>query len=129
GKLWLVEHGPTGGDELNLLGAGRNYGWPLVTYGKRADGSEIAPAARTGLEQPLYYWYPSIAPSGLMVYRGNEFPQWNGNLFIGALSAANGRFLVRLVLDESDRVVAEEHLLADNPRRVRAVTQGADGAI
>src|SRR5690606_3888128 len=128
GELWAIEHGPMGGDELNIIRAGRNYGWPLVTYGRNYDGTEIGPSARTGTEQPIYYWYPSIAPSGLLIYTGELFPQWRGNAFMGAMSPTQGKFLVRLQLD-GERVVAEERLLVDRDRRVRAVTQGDDGAI
>lgn len=128
GELWTIEHGPMGGDELNRIIANGNYGWPYVTYGKNYDGSEIGPSERTGIEQPLYYWFPSLAVSGLMMYTGDMFPEWQGNVFLGAMSPSQGKFLVRLVMD-GDRVVAEEHLLADRDRRVRDVEQGADGAL
>jgi len=128
GELWTIEHGPMGGDELNRIVPNGNYGWPYVTYGKNYDGSEIGPSERTGIEQPLYYWFPSLALSGLMMYTGDLFPAWQGDVFIGAMSPSQGKFLVRLEMD-GDRVVAEEHLLVDRDRRVRDVEQGVDGAL
>ena len=128
GELWTVEHGPMGGDELNRILPGKNYGWPLVTYGKNYDGTEIGPSARTGVEQPLYYFFPSRALSGLMMYTGNLFPDWQGDIFFGTMSPTQGKFLVRLQMD-GDKVVTEEHLLVDRDRRVRDVVQGADGAL
>ena len=128
GELWAIEHGPMGGDELNIIRAGKNYGWPIITYGKNYDGTEIGHTSQYGMEQPLYYWFPSVAPSGMLFYTGELFPQWQGNLFIGTLSPTEGKFLARLEL-EGERVVGEEHLLVANDRRVRSVAQGADGAI
>src|SRR5690606_33167834 len=110
GELWMVEHGPMGGDEVSVVHAGRNYGWPATTYGKNYDGTEISGSAAPGLEQPLYYWFPSLALSGLMFYEGEEFPLWQDSLFVGTMSPSQGKFLVRLVLD-GEKVVAEEHLL------------------
>ncbi len=128
GELWTIEHGPMGGDELNIIRSGQNYGWPNVTYGKNYDGSEINYSVRTGTEQPLYYWFPSVAPSGLMVYTGDLFPEWKNNLFLGTMSPTQGKFLVRLVLD-GEKVLAEEHLLVEHDRRVRSIAQGVDGAL
>ena len=127
GRLWEVEHGPQGGDELNLVEKGKNYGWPLVSFGEEYSGSPISGAVtdRPGFERPVYYWDPVIAPSGLQFYSGNAFPDWRGNLFVGNLKDQN---LVRLVLD-NDRVIGEEHLLADRGQRVRDVRQGPDGAL
>jgi glucose/arabinose dehydrogenase len=126
GKLWLVEHGPRGGDEVNIAEAGRNYGWPVIGYGIDYSGARIHAAThRDGMEQPRYYWVPSIAPSGMAFYTGTLFPEWRGNLFVGALA---GQALHRLVL-EGERVVAEEVLLADRGERVRDVRQGPDGAL
>ena len=135
GELWLVDHGPQGGDEINIVRAGRDYGWPDVSYGvqydaRQADGRTNVPVGngRTsmeGVEEPIYYWVPSIAPSGMAFYTGDLFPEWRGNLFIGAMA---GRHLVRLVLD-GERVVAEEKLLEDLDLRVREVRQGPDGAL
>lgn len=126
GRLWVVEMGTSGGDELNLIAKGRNYGWPLIAYGEEYSGRPIGEGqtAREGLEQPVYYWDPVIAPSGAQWYQG-EFAPWRGNLFVGAM---RGRALVRLVI-EGDRVVAEEHLLTDRGRRVRDVREGRDGAL
>ena len=127
GRLWIVEHGTRGGDEINLLERGKNYGWPLVAYGEEYSGFAIRGAAtdRSGYEQPRYYWDPVIAPSGAQFYAGDAFPAWRGSLFVGALKE---RSLVRLVL-ENDKVIGEEHLLADRGQRVRDVRQGRDGAL
>ncbi len=127
GRLWVVEHGTSGGDELNLLEAGANYGWPRVAYGEEYIGLPIrgAATARAGYRQPVLYWDPVIAPSGAQFYTGNAFPAWRGNLFVGGLK---DRVLVRLVLD-ADRVVGEEHLLGARAQRVRDVRQGPDGAL
>jgi aldose sugar dehydrogenase len=127
GRLWTVEHGAKGGDELNLIEKGKNYGWPLVTYGEEYSGEAFAGAvtAREGFEQPVYYWDPVIAPSGMQFYTGDAFPGWRGSLFVGGLVSQR---LVRLVI-EGDRVVGEEHLLAERGKRVRDVRQGPDGAL
>jgi glucose/arabinose dehydrogenase len=128
GELWEVEHGPAGGDELNIIRAGRDYGWPVISYGRQyTSGKPVGSGltAMNGMEQPIYYWFPDVAPSGLMFYTGDRFPEWKGNLFVGSLAS---RALIRLVL-ERDRVVAEERLLADRNQRVRDVRQGPDGAI
>ena len=127
GRLWQVEMGTQGGDELNLIQKGKNYGWPRVAYGEEYSGAPIpgAVTARAGYEQPVYYWDPVIAPSGAQFYSGDAFPAWRGNLFVGALKEKR---LVRLVL-ENDRVKAEEHLLADRGHRIRDVRQGPDGAL
>jgi glucose/arabinose dehydrogenase len=127
GRLWAVEHGAKGGDELNLIEKGKNYGWPVVTYGEEYSGEAFAGAvtARGGFEQPVYYWDPVIAPSGMEFYTGDAFPAWRGSLFVGGLVSQR---LVRLVI-EGDRVVGEEHLLAERGKRVRDVRQGPDGAL
>jgi len=127
GELWMVEHGPRGGDELNIIRAGRNYGWPLISYGNEYSTAPIGDGLRAqdGLEQPVYFWVPSIAPSGMLFYTGDLFPEWQGNLFVGSLVAQH---LTRLVLD-GDRVVAEERLLVERGQRIRDVRQGPDGAI
>tara|TARA_R110000824_G_scaffold336_3_gene1933 strand:+ start:89803 stop:91008 length:1206 start_codon:yes stop_codon:yes gene_type:complete len=128
GELWSVEHGPMGGDELNIVRAGQNAGWPNITYGKNYDGTEIGPTQWQGTSQPLYYWFPSLAPSGLAMVKSDLFPGWQGSLLIGSLSPAQGRFLIRLVLD-GERVLAEEHLLDDYDRRIRDVAEAPDGTI
>lgn len=124
GELWIVDHGPRGGDEVNVVRKGLNYGWPVINYGRHYTGEEI-PKRREGMEQPLYYWDPSIAPSGMAFYTADRAPQWRGNLFVGALA---GRHLARLVLD-GEQVTAEERLLTDLNQRIRDVKQGPDGAI
>jgi glucose/arabinose dehydrogenase len=126
GKLWTIEHGARGGDELNIPLAGRNYGWPVITYGRDYSGARIGEGtAKAGLEQPVYYWDPSIAPSGMAFYAGKLFPEWKGSLFVGAL---RGQALHRLVLD-GDVVVGEEVLLRDLGERIRDVRAGPDGAV
>ncbi|MFN8828304.1 MAG: PQQ-dependent sugar dehydrogenase [Labrys sp. (in: a-proteobacteria)] len=124
GLLWTVEHGARGGDELNQPQAGRNYGWPVITYGRDYSGEKIGVGTtRSGLEQPVYYWDPSIAPSGLTFYTGDAIPAWKGSLFLGALA---GQRLVRLTLREG-KVTGEEVLLADLGERIRDVVEGPDG--
>ena len=124
GELWETEHGARGGDEINVVRAGRNYGWPAITHGIDYNGQPISPdTARAGMEQPRAYWVPSIAPSGLAFYTGAAFPRWRGNLFAGALA---GEQLRRVVLD-GDRVVRQEVLLRGTIGRIRAVKQGPDG--
>jgi len=127
GRLWTVEHGARGGDELNLIERGKNYGWPLVTYGEEYSGEPIAGSVtdRPGFERPVYYWDPVIAPSGAQFYTGDAFPAWKGSLFVGGLEAER---LVRLRI-EGDRVTGEEHLLADRGQRIRDVRQGPDGSL
>jgi glucose/arabinose dehydrogenase len=127
GRLWVVEHGTRGGDELNRIEKGKNYGWPRVAYGEEYSGAPIEGAATTrpGYEPPVYYWDPVIAPSGAQFYSGDAFPAWRGSLFVGALEDTR---LVRLVL-ENGRVTGEEHLLAARRQRVRDVRQGPDGAL
>ncbi len=125
GALWTVEHGPKGGDELNIPKAGRNYGWPVVTYGIEYSGAAVGEGltAKEGVEQPVYYWDPVIAPSGMAFYTGKQFPAWRGSLFIGGLGTKQ---LVRLALD-GDRVVGEERF--DMGARIRDVMEGPDGAL
>ena len=127
GDLWEDENGPRGGDELNHVRKGGNYGWPVITYGEEYSGEKVGEGLtqKAGMEQPVYYWDPVIAPSGLMFYTGALFPAWKGSVFIGALRQ---RRLVRLSLD-GDRVTGEEHLLTDLGERIRDVKQGPDGAI
>ncbi|MBX3146473.1 MAG: PQQ-dependent sugar dehydrogenase [Gemmatimonadales bacterium] len=127
GRLWEIEHGPAGGDELNLVQKGKNYGWPWATYGQDYSGQPMpnSTTTREGTEQPVYYWDPVIAPSGAQFYTGNAFPEWRGNLFIGGLGSAR---LVRVVI-EKGRVTGEEHLLVDHRFRIRDVRQGPDGLL
>jgi glucose/arabinose dehydrogenase len=126
-ELWTVEHGPHGGDELNIIRKGRNYGFPLIGYGREYSNALIHNGATQapGLEQPAYFWTPSIAPSGLSFYDGKLFPNWRRSAFVGAQA---GKKLVRLQLD-GDKVVAEEALLVDLCERIRATKEGPDGAV
>ncbi len=125
GKLWTIEHGPRGGDEINIPEAGKNYGWPLITYGIDYPGTPIGEGvtAQEGMEQPIYYWDPVIAPGDMIFYTGNLFP-WNGDLIIAALGTTQ---LVRLDI-EGDRVIGEERLMSDQGR-IRDITQAPDGAL
>jgi len=127
GALWTHEHGPQGGDEINVMRAGRNYGWPVITYGANyGTGTQIGEGkSKPGLEQPLHIWVPSIAPSGMAFVGGNQFPRWRGNLLVGAL---RGQMLVRLELD-GEKVLHEERLLQGQLGRVRDVRIGPDGFI
>ena len=127
GELWEVEHGTRGGDELNLVQKGKDYGWPTIAYGIEYRGGPITGGitAQEGMEQPRYYWDPVIGPSGMVFYTGAMFPAWQGHLFIGGHQT---RDLVRLVV-EGDRVTGEERLLTDLKERLRDVRQGPDGAI
>jgi glucose/arabinose dehydrogenase len=126
GKLWTVEHGARGGDEINIPAAGKNYGWPVISYGRHYSGFKIGVGThKDGMEQPIYYWDPSIAPSGMAFYTADNVPAWKGNLFVGALA---GQHLARLILD-GEEVVAEERLLTDLRERIRDVRQGPDGAL
>lgn len=127
GELWVHEHGPQGGDEINVVRPGRNYGWPVITYGVNYGiGTKIGLGTqREGMEQPVLQWTPSIAPSGMAFYSGERFPGWRGNLLVGALKF---RMLVRLELDGT-RVVHEERLLAERFGRIRDVRQGPDGLV
>jgi glucose/arabinose dehydrogenase len=126
GKLWSHEHGPSGGDEINVIEPGKNYGWPVIGYGTGYAGAKLHDGTqREGMEQPIKHWVQSIAPSGMAFYAGDMFPAWRGNLFVGALA---GRMLVRLELD-GERIVSEEHLLHGLNERIRDVRQGPDGAL
>jgi glucose/arabinose dehydrogenase len=125
-RLWIVEMGPRGGDELNLIERGKDYGWPTIGYGEEYSGEPIHERTQAeGLEQPVYYWDPVISPSGLTIYSGELFPEWKGNFLIGGLSS---KALVRLVL-ENDRVVGEERLLMERDARIRDVVEGPEGAL
>jgi len=128
--IYAHEHGPKGGDELNLLTAGTNYGWPEISYGVNYDGSIITPdTRREGMAQPAIKWVPSIAPSGMALYGGSVYPGWQGDLFIGAMNGPAGRKLVRVDLDASGQPVGTEDLLADTGTGMgfRAVEEGPDG--
>lgn len=125
-RLWVAEMGPRGGDELNLVEKGKDYGWPTIGYGEEYSGATIHERTQAeGLEQPVYYWDPVISPGALAIYTGELFPQWKGDFLIAGLSS---QALIRLKLKE-DRVVGEERLLADRGERIRDVLQGPDGAV
>jgi aldose sugar dehydrogenase len=135
GELWVADHGPQGGDEINIIRAGKDYGWPDVSYGvqydaRQLDGRKNVPVGNgktsmKGVEEPIYYWDPDIGTSGMMFYTGTLFPEWKGNLFVGGLPA---QYLARLVLS-GERVIAEEKLLTEVKQRIRDVRQGPDDAI
>ncbi len=127
GDLWVSEMGPRGGDEINLIGKGKNYGWPTITYGIEYSGKKIGDAItkKEGMEQPVYYWDPVTSPSGMTFYSGDKIPEWKNNLFIGGL---NSRHIVRIVLQDN-KVVGEERLLVEQGNRYRDIAQGKDGAL
>ncbi|HEY8265478.1 MAG TPA: PQQ-dependent sugar dehydrogenase [Steroidobacteraceae bacterium] len=125
GQLWEIEHGPRGGDEINIPAAGKNYGWPIITYGREYSGPAIGEGtAKAGMEQPIHYWVPSIAPSGMTFHDGHGFPAWKGQLFVGALAAQQ---LVRLEVTPDGKVNHEERYAIG--KRVRDVREGPDGAL
>lgn len=126
GTIWLHEHGPQGGDELNRIEAGANYGWPAITYGMDYSGAVISPfTERDGMAQPAHVWVPSIAPSGLALYEGNLFPEWHGDLFVGALVDME----VRLLHVSGSAITGEEPVFSEIAARVRDVRSGPDGAL
>lgn len=128
GDLWSSEHGPTSGDELNIVRAGANYGWPTISYGLADTGGPLTGMTQQeGLVQPIYYWDPSVAPCGMTFYTGDLIPEWKNNLFVGAL---RGSHIIRLVIDNStNRIIGEERLLADERQRFRHIVQGPDKAL
>ncbi len=126
GRLWTVEHGARGGDEINRPEAGKNYGWPVITYGRDYSGAKIGVGTHAeGMEQPLHYWDPSIAPSGMIFYTGDAIPEWKGNIFVGALAAS---LISRLEVQDGE-IAHEEQLLAGEYGRIRTLRNGPDGAI
>ncbi|MCX6611935.1 MAG: PQQ-dependent sugar dehydrogenase [Acidobacteria bacterium] len=127
GELWTIEHGTRGGDELNIARKGKDYGWPTIAYGIEYGGGTITGGiqAKQGMEQPIYYWDPVIAPGGMTFYTGGLFPAWKNSLFIGGMGSTR---LVRLSLN-GDKVIGEEHLLTELRERLRDVVQGPDGAL
>ncbi|MEA9357503.1 PQQ-dependent sugar dehydrogenase [Bacteriovorax sp. PP10] len=126
GVLLDAEFGPRGGDEVNLIEKGANYGWPVITYGREYWGPTIGTTEKAGMKQPLYYWVPSISPSGMMMYEGRAFPKFEGNLFLATLA---GSHLHRIVTDAHRKIVKEEKLLEDLGERFRQVKTGPDGLI
>jgi glucose/arabinose dehydrogenase len=131
GAIWENEHGPLGGDELNIILPGKNYGWPLVTFGTDYDGTKISDSTwRADLEAPYVYWVPSIAVSGLTFYTGDRFPSWKGNAFVGSMFAGRTRgtgHLQRIVINEAGRPINREPMLTELRQRIRDVRQGPDG--
>lgn len=127
GDLWEGEFGPRGGDEINLIKPGKNYGWPTITYGQEYSGKKVGEGItqKEGMEQPVYYWDPVLSPSGMTFYSGSVMPEWKNNLFIGGL---NSNHIARLVI-KNNKVVGEERLLANEGQRFRAVMQGKDDAL
>ena len=126
GNLWTVEHGAKGGDEVNRPEAGRNYGWPKISYGRHYSGAKIGAGTKADdMEQPIHYWDPSIAPSGMTIYQGALFPQWQGDIFIGAL---RGEFISHLTV-KNGQVISEERLIEDEFGRIRDIRTGPDGAL
>lgn len=127
GDIWLGEFGPKAGDEINLLTPGKNYGWPIITYGVEYNGQKVGNGIqqKENMEQPIYYWDPAISPSGMAFYQGNRIPEWQNNLFVGALG---GTHIARLHIN-NNAVVGEERLLLSEGQRFRDIAQGADGAL
>ena len=125
--MWTSEHGPRGGDEINVVDTGKNYGFPVIGYGREYSGKPINgdKTAQEGMEQPVYFWTPDVAPAGITFYSGTLFPAWHDDLFVSTLV---GRALVRLVLKD-DRVVGEQRLLTELNARIRGVAEGPDGAL
>jgi glucose/arabinose dehydrogenase len=130
---WVTEHAPQGGDELNAIEAGKNYGWPVVSYGRHYDGPRIAKRFwQEGMEEPVVFWVPSIAPSGLTFYTGDRFPEWKGNLFVGALVVGRIRgtgHIQRIVFNEQGEELRRESLLTELRQRIRDVREGPDGLL
>ncbi|HEY6509573.1 MAG TPA: PQQ-dependent sugar dehydrogenase [Vicinamibacterales bacterium] len=132
GQLWNSENGPNGGDEINIVQAGRNYGWPVVSMGRSYEGPWQGKFAQEGMEPPLVYWMPAIAASGLLVYSGDRFPTWRGNAFVGAMRVGeipNTGHMQRIVFNERGEEIRRESLLTELRQRVRDVKQGPDGLL
>jgi glucose/arabinose dehydrogenase len=127
GELWEAEFGPKGGDEINIIKPGKNYGWPIITYGTEYSGKKVGDGiqAKLGMEQPIYYWNPVISPGSIAFYNSNSIAEWKGNLFVGALS---GSHIIRLVIKDNE-IVGEERLLEDKGERFRDLVEGKDGAL
>ena len=132
GEIWEAEQGPNGGDEINVLLPGRNYGWPVVSYGRNYNGLSLGHAWKEGIEEPLLFWTPSIAVSGMTFYTGNKFPEWKGNVFVGSLRTGEipgTGHLERIVFNEKSEELRRESLLVDLHQRIRDVRQGPDGLL
>ena len=131
GEIWETENGPTGGDELNVIRAGKNYGWPIVSYGRDYNGPRMSPTL-AGMEDPVVYWVPSIAPSGLTFYTGDKFPGWTRNVFVGGMregEIARSGQLQRIVFNDKWEEMRREPLLRELHQRIRDVRQGPDGLL
>ena len=133
GAPWAAEHAPQGGDELNAIEPGKNYGWPVVSYGRHYDGPRIAKRFwQEGMAEPAVFWVPSIAPSGTTFYTGDRFPEWKGNIFVGSLMVGRIRrtgHLERIMLNDNDEELGRESLLTELRQRIRDVRQGPDGLL
>jgi glucose/arabinose dehydrogenase len=131
GELWESEEGPQGGDEVNIIKPGRNYGWPEVGLGRHYTGENMNKGfTAPGYEDPVVFWVPAIAISGLSIYEGDKFPQWKGNIFVGAMRAGTGQFVARVTLNNKGLVTGRDHgMLADLHQRIREVKPGPDGYI
>ena len=128
--LWAHEHGPKGGDELNRVEAGNNYGWPEITYGVNYDGTVITEETEApGMEQPVVKWVPSIAPSGMVLVNSDQWPDWRGDLIVAAMNGPKGQKLVRIDLNEAGEALGTEDLLADLKIPFRDITLGPDGTL
>ena len=128
GELWSTEEGPQGGDELNVIKAGKNYGWPIVSLGRNYDGTIVGEGfTRPGLEEPMVFWVPAIAISGLSVYNGDAFPAWKGNAFVGAMRANTGQHIQRVWFNAKGEPIGREIFLAELKQRIREVKPGPDG--
>ncbi|MDO9593343.1 MAG: PQQ-dependent sugar dehydrogenase, partial [Erysipelotrichaceae bacterium] len=127
GDLWSNDMGPQGGDELNLIESSKNYGWPIISYGEEYTGAPIGEglSQKEGMEQPVYYWDPSIAPSGMTFYTSKAIPEWENNLFIGALRSSH---IIRLMIKDN-KVIGEERLLQDKGQRFRDIAMGLNGEL
>jgi glucose/arabinose dehydrogenase len=126
GQLWTVEHGPKGGDEVNRPEQGKNYGWPVISYGRHYSGGKVGEGhEKSGMEQPIYYWDPSIAPSGMMIYSGKLWPEWKGDIFVGSLKFD----LISRLEREGGKIIAEERLFKDRYNRIRDIREAPDGSI
>jgi aldose sugar dehydrogenase len=132
GQLWNSENGPNGGDEINIVHAGKNYGWPVVSMGRSYEGPWQGKFAQDGMEAPLVYWMPAIAASGLLVYTGDKFPTWRGNAFVGAMRVGeipNTGHMQRVVFNDKGEEIRRESLLTELRQRIRDVKQGPDGLL
>jgi glucose/arabinose dehydrogenase len=131
GDLWSSEEGPQGGDEVNIIKAGKNYGWPRVSLGRNYDGTTVGEGfTAPGLEEPVVFWVPAIAISGLSIYNGDKFPNWKGQIFVGAMRAGTGKFIARVIFNGKGLPTNRDHsMLAELQQRIREVKPGPDGLL